>query len=782
MRRISLTLVLCLCALCSMAQIGAGQWKIHPYFVGTKASNCVDAVGKVYYLAGNSLYCYDKKSATNMVLDQNGILNDANISQIYYNYDMGYLVVAYVDCNIDIILQDGSVINVPAIKDVILPKAKIINDVTFTTGKIYVATSFGYIVINDSSFSVDEARNFGGSIVSVAIVGGTKIMTLGNKFYYCEATRPIEQAGWHYSATNPAGNGNIFPINNDKFFLSTSNGLYLVTIGRSYNASGNEVCTFTEEQIVDAMPVSLQRTPSGFVASFYSKNYYYTFDLDGGNPIQHEGNAIYSSHKRDDWWALDANGLVHIENGVLGEPVTPNGISIARRAYWTAYDPGQQRILLCRTAENRVLEEWEAGNITEINSYDGTQWHNITPSTANINSDYGGNYRIVVSPNEPNTYYYCSRKFAGVAKVQDDSIVVRYNSTNSYVSQRASTLAFDSQGNLWIAQSYKSDASPDAIVLTPEKQALNQVSKADFVVNDMGGICKNSNDGFKRVAFDIGAGDVKVYSGGEYNAPLIFWSNNDDLSLKQYKSFYFFNDQDNKDFSTYGWVYIKADNDGMIWAGTVSGVISFDPSKAFDADFHINRISVSLNEGKRLEMPEPLLEGTQVNCIDVDAENRKWIATNSSGIYLVSADGSEIIKHFDMSNSPLPSDQIYSVCCNRATNSVLVVTSKGVVEYYSDITPSASNYDKVYAYPNPVHPDFTGYITITGLMDDSHVVITDNKGTVMTTLKSTGGIAIWSGCDSRGNRYSTGTYKVYAAQGTKPDTKGKPVARIVMIK
>ena len=46
-------------------------------------------------------------------------------------------------------------------------------------------------------------------------------------------------------------------------------------------------------------------------------------------------------------------------------------------------------------------------------------------------------------------------------------------------------------------------------------------------------------------------------------------------------------------------------------------------------------------------------EVRQVNCIDCDEQNRKWIATNTNGIYLVNADGSEIIKHFDMSNTAL---------------------------------------------------------------------------------------------------------------------------------
>ena len=170
-----------------------------------------------------------------------------------------------------------------------------------------------------------------------------------------------------------------------------------------------------------------------------------------------------------------------------------------------------------------------------------------------------------------------------------------------------------------------------------------------------------------------------------------------------------------------------------------------------------------------------------MNCIDCDDLNRKWIGTNDGGVYLVSADGSEIIKHFDVSNSVLPSNQIYSVCCNRATNSVLVVTANGVVEYFNDITPSAGDYSNVYAYPNPVQSSFTGYVTIKGLMENSSVVVVDATGKTVAMLTSTGGVAMWDACDASGVPVKTGVYRVYAAQGS-PRPNGKPLTKIAVIK
>lgn len=778
-RKSFFTLALLLVTLIADAQIGTGQWKIHPNFNGNIINNCVDAGTRVYFVSNGSLFYYEKSTQSMHVFEARVDVNGLQVSQIYYNPEKGNLVVAYSDCNIDIIDSNGNIINIPAVKDVIMPKAKEINDINFGNNKTYVATSFGYVVIEDDTWDMVEVRNYEYPVNSVAIVGDYKVMSVSDQFYYCQANEQIEALRWFQQSPNTVGKGRIYPINDNKFFFTTASSFYEVTM--SNDSEGK--LSFSPVKIVDAIPKSVQQTPNGFVASrFYVVSgdvesyydYYYTFDINGSNAKMHNDDEIYTSQENNNWWVLGSNGLAHIVNNVKGEYVAPNGISIGKRAYWSVYDPYQSRVLLSRTAENRVLEVWDATTNTEINSLTGSQWSNVTP--ANI-GNYGGNYWLAVSPNEPNTYFYCSRKEGGVAKVQNDSIVVRYNSSNAPISARAGAIAFDSQGNLWVAQPYP--GAPDAIAITPEKQALGSVVTSDFVTNDLGGACKNSDSAYKRMTFDIGAGDTKVYSAGGFDDLLVIWNNNADLSLNQYKVFSSFRDQDNKPFSTYAWVYIKADNDGMIWIGTVRGVISFDPRRAFDEDFHITVNKVTRNEG--VDVNEYLLEGIQVNCIDCDGLNRKWIGTDDGGVYLVSADGSEIIKHFDVSNSVLPSNQIYSVCCNRATNSVLIVTPKGVVEYFNDMTPSAGDYSNVSAYPNPVQSTFTGYVTIKGLMENSTVVVVDATGKTVAMLTSTGGVAMWDACDAAGVPVKTGIYSVYAAQGS-PRPNGKPLTKIAVIK
>ena len=771
-KKLFLALFLTLPLLAS-AQLGAGQWKIHPYFVGSSAKNCIDAGDKVYYLSSGSLYCYDKESQSNSVLDVNNLLNDIKINQIYYNYAKQYLLVAYSDCNIDIIKSSGEVINVPAIKEVVIHKTKTINDVNFCNGRMYIATSFGYLMLDDETFDILEVRNYDVSVASVAEVGPYKVMSLANKFYYCKSDTTIEAARWHKQVANAKGNGRILPINDTKFFLSCSATFQIVTIGHGTDSLGVDTLSFTPTQVVAASPTIVQPYPAGFVASFPAKSYYYTIVPDGTTFTKVSGNRLMSSQEAGNWWSLGANGLTHVVNGVNEMTFCPNAVSISANAYWSVYDRMQQRVLVCRTADNKFLETANSGAKTEINAYDGTSWSNITPSNAPNNQ---GNLWIVPSPNEPNTYYYCCRTTSGICKVQNNTVVTRYYAGNSPYAERCAALQFDSKGNLWVAQS-RSANNIDAFVITPQNQQLTSVDASMFVINDLGGACYSS--GFKRITFGIGAGDTKVFSAGDYDLPLVFWTNNDDLSVKQYKSFNSINDQDNRSFSPHHWMCIRPDNDSILWLGTESGVISLDPREAFNDDFRCNRIKFTKNEGR--DDSGVLLEGIHLTWIDVDAANNKWISTNTSGVYYVSPDGSEIYKHFNSTNSPLPSDQVYSVSCNRATNSVIMVTPNGVVEYFPDVTPAAEDYSNVYAYPELIEPDFTGMVTIKGLMANSNVVITDADGNVVKTMESDGGIALWDACNDNGERVETGIYKIYASQD-ETDTTGEPLTQIAVIK
>ena len=141
-------------------------------------------------------------------------------------------------------------------------------------------------------------------------------------------------------------------------------------------------------------------------------------------------------------------------------------------------------------------------------------------------------------------------------------------------------------------------------------------------------------------------------------------------------------------------VCLTEDLNGMVWMGTSEGICMFNPAQAFSgSSFSVIRPKVPRNDGTGLA--DRLMDGIRVNDVAVDGANRKWIATQSSGLFLVSPDGSKIIKRFNDKNSPLASNTVYKVCCNPNSNSVYVTTPDGLYEYFSDSSPAEANYNDI---------------------------------------------------------------------------------------
>ncbi|MCF0187677.1 MAG: hypothetical protein HUJ98_14460, partial [Bacteroidaceae bacterium] len=182
------------------------------------------------------------------------------------------------------------------------------------------------------------------------------------------------------------------------------------------------------------------------------------------------------------------------------------------------------------------------------------------------------------------------------------------------------------------------------------------------------------------------------------------------------------------------------DSKGRVWASSGNGVYYFKSSDVGQHPLSVIRPKVPRNDGSGLA--DYLLDGITVYQIREDASGYKWIAT-ASGLFKVSNDGTEILETFTTANAPFSSDVVYSVCPNLNNNSVYVGTPDGLFEYYSTTTPPQEDFSNVVAYPNPIRPDYTGPVTITGLMNNTLVKIVNVGGETVATLQSSGGTAIW---------------------------------------
>ena len=205
---------------------------------------------------------------------------------------------------------------------------------------------------------------------------------------------------------------------------------------------------------------------------------------------------------------------------------------------------------------------------------------------------------------------------------------------------------------------------------------------------------------------------------------------------------------------------IKEDKKGEIWVGTDAGLFTIKNPTKFFTDGIYTQIKVPRNDGTGLA--DYLFNGTIVTVIETDGADRKWVGTMNNGIYLVSADGLEMIHHFTTENSILPSNSIKSIAINEKSGEVFIGTANGIVSYMSDATaPEATLQESsVHAYPNPVRASYSGNISIVGLTHDCNVKIVDAAGYLITEGISTGGQFTWNGRNAKGEKVASGVYYV----------------------
>ncbi|MDE5606268.1 MAG: Por secretion system protein, partial [Bacteroidales bacterium] len=157
-----------------------------------------------------------------------------------------------------------------------------------------------------------------------------------------------------------------------------------------------------------------------------------------------------------------------------------------------------------------------------------------------------------------------------------------------------------------------------------------------------------------------------------------------------------------------------------------------------------------------------LLHNEAVRTMVCDGANRKWIGTESNGLFLVSADGTQEVAHYTAENSDLLSDQITAIGMIPYTGEVFMATGGGICSYMGT-GAFAEEGAKALPFPNPVPPGYDGYISIRNLPADAEVKITDAAGHLIYEGRATGSQLSWNGYNMQGKRPQSGVLLVFAA-------------------
>ena len=347
---------------------------------------------------------------------------------------------------------------------------------------------------------------------------------------------------------------------------------------------------------------------------------------------------------------------------------------------------------------------------------------------------------------------------SGLYEFQNGKFVKCYSIDNSPLESAApdnnlnyvmaSAVKYDMDGNLWVLNNQSDDP-------------IKQLS------------CDNKWNVFshKELAYDD-AWDLKRVFISSTNG-LLWFVNNHWESTRVYAYDY----KNDKLYFVGGPVYINEDGTNItpiylfdvkedinrnVWIATSSGPLYFTQADIMNCSGNVVQHKVPRNDGTNLA--DYLLGNIETRCIAFDGGNRKWIGT-SDGLFIISDDCNTQIGHYTVDNSPLPSNIIHDILVDKNSNVVYIATDKGLCSYSNDATEPSEIMDKdnVYAYPNPVTPDYTGDVTIVGLSFDADVKIVTSNGALVNSGRSTGGTYRWNVRDLKGRRVASGVYMVETA-------------------
>lgn len=769
------------------AQLAVGNWQI--YSSTGDPVKVIDAGDRVYFVSGVSLFCYDKVTDELEAYNKNNRLSDTGVSNIYYNYDKNYLVVVYTNSNIDILYDNGKLYNIPDIKNVIMTSSKAVNDVNFYGNRIYLATDFGIVVLNDEKYEVSESYNYEQKINKIGACNNYWFIATDEAIYYIES----DAIKYDFSSWNilKSVSGSVIydlePFNDKYLFYSQNGDLYFYDI---------ESEGFPLLGILSMGVRCVEKYYDGFILRGLVYVAFCKPEIENGalqfeNIFNFQNQSEYlvdvqtSSYEKDkSIWALGEYGLCHFKMEgnqltMLKEPFLPDVPNVSDPWNLVIND---NKLYVSNTGPRIGMEEQYVK--TRISVLDQNDWSILdlgeVPLVNNKHDKYlYASYNLAFDPDDPSTFYV-GTWFEGMYKFTDNECVGHYTHLNSPFTYNWALsvpyAAFDDNKNLWVV----SKGIPSLCMLPREKQSVStdELTVNDWYQFDYSEIENNKyakllipkHSTAKWIVKGSWGGSVFAFDDkGTYNTTA------DDKT----RNFVSFVDQDNKTFTPNYYTCIAEDNNGQIWIGTSVGpIVITNPNNVFNDNFRCTRIKIARNDGT--DNADYLLQNIEISDIFVDGANRKWIGTRESGLYVVSDDGSEILEHFTTENSGLPSNFITEVVVDPVTGIAYVGTTSGLAAYRSDAVQASEDYSSVYAFPNPVRPDYEGWISVTGLMDNSLVKITDVAGNLFFEGYSNGGQISWDGRDRKGNRVKTGVYLVFASS-TATGKQSGVVTKILVV-
>lgn len=776
----SLFIILCLFFIPATAQ-EANRWASQISYLNDIQS--IEQNGNIIYsLTDGKLFSYNNsdESIEPYIKIDGG---NTDIKHIIYSSKHKCLVITRSDANIELLYDDKSYVNIPDLKNTTQNIDKTINKVSLYDDYAYIATNFGFLTINLSKKEVKESGVFNVPFYSILAYENKLYAATKDGILYINLTDNVQdfnswstqEVSIHY--TDHTEKDSTFTDSEIRDIVAFKNQLHFFVPQKGIFRMENSTSV---KSVLNGNGINSMEYTNNDHLMVLGTNVFWDFeDINKSTKVNIDGltSIIPNANKSGEYWASSSGNNLSL--------IKINGNSYEYIKRWIVPSGPVSNYPFSLTIQNRQLLVTgggfyldRMGKPASISIYKDSKWTNIYPGDISGPSGFISQ-DIVYAISEPTNqnHIFASSWGEGLYEFEGTKFQNRYDESNSTIEpiplfnyRRVSGMVFDKSNNLWLLNSMveniikvrlksgewtqlyypeiaKASTNPKNIVI--DRYSNKWVTSIGddaylFIFNDNGTIGNTSDD-------------KTIYISKTSNTPFV--------------------DQDGKRLTISAIYAIAEDVNGNFWVGTDIGpFVVYSSSNIFSKNVVFNKIKIEKESGSNAVTG--LLEGVVINAIAIDGANRKWIATQTSGVYLISADNQETLEHFTLDNSPLPSNNVISLAIDSHNGTVYIGTERGLMSYGGVATEGSENFSNVYAYPNPVRPNYEGSVTVTGLQTNSRVKITDLKGNLINEGRSLGGQYSWNMQNARGRRVDSGIYLVF---GSSEDGSEGVVTKIMVV-
>lgn len=746
----------CLTVAAQPGGIPVGSWRTH--FSYNQVGQVAVTPERTFAVARGKLFSVNADSVlrTHSTLDG---FNGFDVGFIGWSSTAGTLVVTYTDGNLDF-MRGNSLYNVPDFKNKAMTADKTVYNLRVYGSTALVATGVGLLVIDvDKRLIVGQYRPLKSAqpyavqeVIHDAVMTADSLIVATPEGLYGgkRSENLLDPASW---GKLPIPTGAV-PLNlawlDNKLVLLTKDGSLYVRQGGLWNAL-----------LYEASANRLQ--VAGDKLCLCTPNKGYLFETDWSyTQLPYPVLDCAQTGEQTLVVAGGAEGLLTLKQTPsgyvsLGKGLIPNGPSQPTTWKGQVADGVFYAIPGGRWGDRSNLQG-------DLMRFDGLEWTNLAqrdsiPGLTGL--PFADIVGLAVDPDDEG-HYFLSSWGEGLYEFKNHRLFKRHNQNNSPLFTllpgrfcRVDGPVFDKEGNLWLLNSnYSTRFSNDTIIriLKPDGSWTSLHYPTMPAAPTWGSILFASNghiwcNSVRGLAYGLFVIDRK-------KTP---WDTTDDRTRWINTLVY-----EEDVLSPFIYSCVTEDLNGTLWIGTNKGpMLAHNPAAVFNPDYRFTRVKIPRNDGT--DLADYLLKDTRINCIAVDGSNRKWLGTEGDGLYVLSPDGTETIHQFKTENSPLPSNYIQSITLHPETGEAFIGTSAGLVSYRGEATQGKDDYANVRVFPNPVRPGYAGTITVTGLMENSQVRITDLNGNLLVAGTSLGGQFGWNGLNRQGRPAASGVYLVFCA-------------------